>query len=123
IEGEIIDMPPIGDPHASVVLRLTVFLSELTRGRAFANVQNPLRIGGRSVPQPDVVLLRPREDFYRRPGPTPADVLLLVEVSDTTLAYDRGRKLPLYARARIPELWIVDINAGAVETFRTPDPS
>jgi Uma2 family endonuclease len=123
IEGEIIDMPPIGQPHASVVLQLTVVLSELTRGQAFVNVQNLLFVNDLSVPQPDLVLLRPRRDFYRQPPrPAPTDALLLIEVADSTLTYDRTVKLRLYARAGVPEFWVLDVRASAINIYRGPLP-
>lgn len=122
IEGEIIEMPPIGGPHASRVLRLTQVFTAAFRDAALVNVQNPLRLSGRSEPVPDVVLLRPRSDFYVE-HPTPADVFLVVEVSDTTLAYDRGVKLPLYAREGVPEVWLVEIGPDRISMHRDPTPT
>jgi Uma2 family endonuclease len=88
--------------------------------RAVVSVQNPLVAGERSVPQPDIALLKPRSDSYTRSHPAIADVLLVVEVADTTLAFDIGTKVPLYARCGIPEVWVVDLNAKAVRVFRDP---
>src|SRR5436309_1828637 len=113
IEGEIIQLPPIGGPHGSIVIRLNWLFSDRLRGRAVISPQNPFRISARSEPLPDFQLLRPRADFYRR-HPEPPDVLLVVEVSDTTLAYDQRVKIPLYARSGVPEVWIVDIRADLV---------
>ena len=121
IEGEVVEMPPIGSRHASVVDRITeVFSGAISLERRVIRVQNPVRLGDDSEPVPDVLLLKRREDYYAGAHPRPGDVLLLVEVSDTTLAYDRGVKLPLYARAGIPEVWVVDLKARTVEVNRQP---
>src|SRR6266496_1101040 len=98
IEGEIIQVPPIGVPHASHVDRLLRLFASTLLAVAHISVQNPLRLSVRSEPVPDLMLLRLRPDLYSGAGPTAADVLLLVEVSDTTLSYDLQIKLPLYAR-------------------------
>jgi Uma2 family endonuclease len=87
---------------------------------AVVHIQNPVRLSDRSEPEPDVTLLRPRADFYAGKRPTPEDVLLLVEVSDTTLGFDRDVKLPLYARAGIPEVWIVDLSREKVRAYSRP---
>jgi Uma2 family endonuclease len=85
---------------------------------AIVSVQNPVRLNEYNEPQPDLTVIRPRD--YRESLPIPEDVLLLVEVSDTTLAYDRGVKLPLYARARIREVWIVDLPGETIERYINP---
>jgi Uma2 family endonuclease len=121
IDGELIDMAPIGQGHAGVVNGLNHALFMAFGGQAIVSVQNPLRLDRLNEPQPDVVILRPRDDFYQhgaRPGP--ADVLLLVEVADSSLRYDRTVKLPLYARAGIGEVWIVDLRRRVVDVYRTP---
>jgi Uma2 family endonuclease len=123
IDGEIIEMPPIGSPHASCVLRLNRFFDRSVGESALVSVQNPLHLDDRSEPEPDVMLLRPRADFYRSGHPTAADVLLLIEVSDSTIAFDRGVKIPLYARHRIPEVWLVDIGEDAIHVYRDPSPT
>jgi Uma2 family endonuclease len=120
IEGEIAQMTPIGSGHAGRVLRIGTLFSRQVGDAALVNVQNPIRLGDFSEPQPDVALLRPRDDFYAQGHPTPADVLLLIEVADTSLAYDRGVKAPLYARARIPELWIVNLLEDLIEVYTDP---
>lgn len=120
IEGEIVEMAPIGSPHAGRVNMLNRLLSRRVGDRAVVSVQNPLIAGERSVPQPDLALLVPRSDAYTDSHPTAADVLLVVEVSDTTLAFDLGAKLALYARSGIPEVWIVDVGGRAVRAFREP---
>ena len=104
IEGEVIDMPPIGSLHAGTVSYLVEVLRPACGGWAIVRTQNPVFLDLRSEPQPDVALLRPRPDFYRNAHPTPTDVFLIVEVADTTLAYDTQIKLPLYARHGVPEM-------------------
>jgi Uma2 family endonuclease len=121
IEGEIIQMPPIGSLHASVVDRFTALIYSQSQPQlVHVRVQNPVRLDDRSEPVPDLALLRPQADRYRSAHPTPRDVLLLVEVSDTTLAYDRDIKLPLYATAGVPEVWIANIAAQQIEIYRDP---
>jgi Uma2 family endonuclease len=123
IEGEIVERAPIGSPHAGMVNTLIWVFSRAAGDLAVVAAQNPLVVGDRSVPQPDVMLLRARADRYSRSHPTPADVLLLVEVSDTTLPFDLGTKIPLYARCGIAEAWVIDLNERAVRVFRDPRPS
>ncbi|MCX2728291.1 Uma2 family endonuclease [Thermomicrobium sp. 4228-Ro] len=121
IEGELYDMNPIGWAHQACVDWLTAFFVRQLGDRAIVRAQGPIRVGDRSLPQPDLTLLRPRPDYYRHEGPAASDVLLLVEVADTSLAYDRDIKVPLYARAGIPEVWLVDLAGGQVLVFRAPD--
>lgn len=120
IDGEIIDMAPIGIAHASVVGRITRALVMACGDRAHVWVQNPIRLDEFNQPQPDFAVLRPRADFYAAQHPGPADVLLLVEVADSSLRYDREVKLPIYARAGIPEVWIVDLRHRALKTYWSP---
>jgi Uma2 family endonuclease len=120
VEGEIIEMSPIGRRHAACVDRLTELLSERLRRRAIIRVQNPIVLNDYSEPQPDVALLKRRDDFYEQSLPTPEDVLLVIEVSDTTLEYDRQIKAPLYARAGIAEVWIINLMDGQVEIYSQP---
>jgi len=122
IEGELYDMNPIGWAHQACVNWLTERFATALAGRAIVQPQGPIRLSAQTLPQPDLALLRPRPDYYRHTGPTPADVFLLVEVSDTTLAYDRDVKLPLYARADIPEVWLIDLPGQRVLVFRSPTP-
>jgi Uma2 family endonuclease len=118
IEGEIVEMSPIGAPHMAAVAALTRLLISHVGERAWLWGQGPVRIPPRSIPQPDVALLRPRS--YRREDATTADALLFIEVADTSLQYDRTVKLRLYAQAGIPEYWVVDVNTDTVEVYRSP---
>jgi len=120
IDGEIIDMPPIGTDHAGVVSFLTRVLVTTLGTRAVVQPQAGVRLDLRSEPQPDLAVLVPREDFYRNKHPAPDDVLLLVEVSDSTLRYDFDVKVPLYARHGIRELWIVDLPHSELHVFAGP---
>ncbi len=120
IDGEIFVMSPIDPWHAGVVNWLNHRFVTGLGGRAVVHVQNPTIVDRRSEPQPDLMLLKPREDFYRTAHPTPEDSLLVVEVAHTSLAHDRRRKLPLYARTGVSEVWIVNRRADAVDVFRGP---
>lgn len=120
LEGEIVKMAALGPQHAACVDRLTQRLPLLVQGRAIVRVQNPIRIAEHSQPQPDVTLLQPRDDFYAGGHPEPEDVLLLIEVSESSLAYDRDVKLPLYAAAGIVEVWLVALQLQVVEVYRAP---
>lgn len=120
IDGEIVQTTPIGSPHAGCVNRLNRLFTSTLGDRAVVAIQNPIALGSHSEPQSDLVVLRPRADFYAGGHPEPGDVWLLVEVADTTLAFDRTVKGPLYARAGIPEVWLVDIAGQAVEVHRRP---
>jgi hypothetical protein len=120
IEGEIVDMTPIGPRHSAVVNRLTRALVRGCGDRAIVQIQASIRLGLYSEPQPDVALLRPRPDFYESATPGPESVLLLIEVADTSLLYDRGVKLRLYARAGIREVWLVDLVRNHVEVHCEP---
>lgn len=120
IEGEIIDMSPIGVLHAAIVARLASYFSQRLGGAAVVWCQNPLRLDDISEPEPDIAVLRPRADFYTTAHPAPADVLLVIEVADTSLAYDLGTKVPLYARHGIPEAWVIDAATRRTRVFRQP---
>ncbi len=120
IEGEIVRMSPIGSRHAACVRRLTALFSRRFGTRAGVSVQNPVQLGRRSEVQPDVAVLRPRADAYAQQHPGAADILLIVEVTDSSAGYDRGFKIPLYARAGVPEVWLVDLPQATIETYRSP---
>jgi Uma2 family endonuclease len=121
IEGEIIDMSPVGPPHASTTNRLNRIFSEALGARVIVSVQNPIVLGDLSAPQPDMALLKPRDDFYEATHPEADDVLLLVEIADSSLSHDRDRKLPLYARFGIPEVWLIDVEGRHLDVHRDPD--
>jgi len=120
IDGELIDMPPIGPQHASRTKRVSALLHRAIGERAIVSTQDPILLGDLNAPQPDIALLVPRDDFYEAEHPHPADVLLLIEVADTSLTYDYDRKLPLYARFGIPEVWLIDIAGRTVMIHRDP---
>lgn len=121
IEGEIVQMAAVGSPHVAAVVALTRPLVRAVGDQALVSVQNPMRLGDGSEPQPDLTLPKPRVDRYRTAIPQAGDVLLVIEVSDTTLRYDREVERPLYARHGIPEMWVVDLTAGKVEVCREPE--
>jgi Uma2 family endonuclease len=121
IEGEIIDMAPIGPSHAGKTNRLAAILTEAVRGAAIVSTQNPVVLGELSAPQPDLALLGYRDDYYEHAHPRVADILVLIEVADTSLAYDQGVKLSLYARFRVPEVWILDVAGRNLEVHRSSD--
>ena len=120
IDGEIIDMAPIGTRHASTVKWLVAMLSAEVANRFVLSVQDPLHLGPHSEPEPDLMLLSPRSDFYCNAHPTPADVRLLIEVADATFRYDTEIKLPLYARHGVPEVWVIDLESGRLLRHRQP---
>ena len=120
IEGEIIDMAPIGSPHGSIVDRLNHAFVHAVGRRAIVRVQGAVRLSERNEPQPDLALLKPRRDHYSKSHPGPSETLLLIEVSDTTLRYDRQIKCRYYARYDIPEVWIIDTRARKLHVFRGP---
>ncbi|MEH2304738.1 Uma2 family endonuclease [Nostoc sp.] len=120
IRGEIIEMSPIGTKHAACVNRLINLLVELLGKRVIVAAQNPVALNDNSQPQPDVALLKPRDDFYATAHPQPQDIFLLIEVADSTIEYDREEKIPLYAEANIIEVWLVDINEQVVEVYQQP---
>jgi Uma2 family endonuclease len=121
IEGEIVEMPPIGSHHASTVFRLNSILTRmLMPEQAIVGIQSPVRLNEQSEPQPDVCLLKPRADFYANGHPGPGDILLLIEVADSSVDYDLQVKVPLYAATGIAEVWIVNLVAASIEIYRRP---
>ncbi|HLZ07015.1 MAG TPA: Uma2 family endonuclease [Chloroflexota bacterium] len=123
IEGEILKMTPIGTAHLMHVLRLSDQLNGNYRDVTLVEVQNPVRLSDNTEPEPDIVLLTRRDDYYGKGIPGPSDVLLLIEVSDSSLSYDRNVKVPIYARAGIPEVWLLDVEAKVLTSYRDPSPS
>lgn len=122
LEGQIIANSPIGSRHAACTSRLNYKIFDRVGERATVAVQNPVRLGRYSEPEPDVALLKPRDDFYAEAHPRPEDVLLIIEVADTSEEADRRLKMPLYARSGIPEVWLIALNKETVEVYRSPSP-
>ena len=120
IDGEVVDMPPIGPGHSSSVARIGKTFERALGDVALVWTQNPLRLDRYTEPEPDVALVRTRSDFYRSAHPGPDDILLVVEVADTTLAADRSIKMPLYARHGVPEAWLVDVRGDVIHVYRDP---
>lgn len=118
IDGEIVDMAPIGSKHSFVVNRLAQFFTLAAKERYLVGTQNPVRLDGFSEPQPDIALLKPGNYMDYLPGP--ADVLLIVEVAHSSIDFDRGVKLNLYARHGIPEVWLLDLAGGELFVYREP---
>ena len=120
IEGEIIRMSPIGSGHAACVRALSVAFNDLFGKTYLASIQSPVRLDDFSEPEPDLALLRPRDDFYAERHPIPEDVFLIVEVADTTVLTDRNVKIPLYARFGIRESWLVNLPKKVIEVYSDP---
>lgn len=120
LEGRIVDRSPIKPKHAGVVAFFIHYFSRQLSEDYIVNVQNPIAISDWSEPEPDISILRFREDFYKRSHPQPGDVHLLVEVADTSLEKDQKVKLPLYAAAGIPEVWIVNLTEGQLQQYTEP---
>ncbi len=121
LDGEIIDMSPIGPFHSGVTRLLIRVFSNAVRDRWILAVGDPLHLDDYSEPQPDIMLIKPNSDFYGGRHPEPSDVFLLIEVADSSLERDLLEKLPRYARAGIPEVWIINLNDETLEIYRRPD--
>ncbi len=120
IEGEIVDMTPVGIRHKACVKRLnTLFNSLINTNQALIGVQDPLILDEYNEPEPDIVLFHYRQDYYENQHPSAEDALLVIEVADTSLPYDQNIKVPLYAKSHIQELWIVDLQSNSVQTYRS----
>ncbi len=120
IEGELIEMAPIGGPHMNILNRLNRLLVLAVGDLGVVSIQNPVTLPPISEPQPDISILKPGADRLDAGVPLPGNVLLIIEVADTTLSYDRNTKLKLYAKAAIPEVWIVNVNSRCIEVYREP---
>jgi len=118
IEGALLEMAPIGSDHAGHVKQLNRLFNQRLADKVIVSVQDPVILDKDSEPQPDLTLLRWQDNFYKSANPTAADVLLIIEVSDSTLEFDRNTKVPLYARHNIPEVWIINLFKRRVETYR-----
>ncbi len=117
LDGEVYHVAPIGSRHAACVKRLAGVFHAAMRNRAIVSVQDPVQLDERDDPQPDLALLLPRPDYYSAHHPGPAEVLLAVEVGETTVEFDRSTKAPMYLRSGIPEVWVVDLPCQRTEVF------
>jgi Uma2 family endonuclease len=120
IEGEIFQMAAIGNRHAGCVKRLNRLFSRGLGSRALLGVQDPVLLDDRSEMEPDISLLHPRADDYSTSHPTPDDIFLVIEVADSSARFDRFKKIPVYARNSVPEVWLIDLTNGQVEVYRKP---
>lgn len=120
VDGEIIDVPPMGHRHAGVVQFLAKLLVDCLADRALVRPQLPVRLGDDSEPLPDIAVIKPRADFYFDSHPTAKDVVIIVEISSTTLGFDRNVKVPMYARHGVAEVWVVDVTAEKLYRYRAP---
>ncbi|PKM10722.1 MAG: Uma2 family endonuclease [Gammaproteobacteria bacterium HGW-Gammaproteobacteria-3] len=120
IEGEILDMAPIGSNHSGHLNRINKLFSKIIPDDVISSIQNPLPLGDLSEPEPDFMLLKPNDDFYSSRHPNAGDVLLLIEVADSSLLFDQNQKLRLYARYNIPEYWLMNLNDSSLEVYRQP---
>jgi Uma2 family endonuclease len=123
IEGELVQMAAIGTRHAGCVNRITRLFCRLPEEMAIVTVQNPIQVSQQTEPQPDLVLLEPRADYYSTAHPLPSEVLLLIEVADSSIDYDKDVKIPIYARSGIQEVWIVNLQENCLEVYRQPTPN
>ena len=114
IDGEVVEMSPIGSPHSACVDRLTQTFVLGLSARAIVRTQGAIQVGEFSEPMPDLAILRFRSNFYADHHPTPPDVLLVIEVSESSLRYDLDRKTPLYIAGGVPEVWVVDLVTGTL---------
>jgi len=122
LDGRIVQMTPIGSRHAGCVNHVTALLYRRLGDTVILAIQNPVILGTYWEPQPDIAVLRPRPDAYRTRHPNPEDILLIVEVGDSSVGWDRDTKIPAYAAAGIAEVWLVDLERERVEVYRSPGP-
>jgi Uma2 family endonuclease len=120
IDGEVIRTSQMGSRHAACIGRLNTFLTEAVQRTAIVTIQTPLRIDRFHEPESDIPVLRRRTDFYDSQIPGPADVLFLMEISETSIGFDQATKFPAYAAGGVPEAWIVDLNAERIERHTRP---
>ncbi len=123
INGEITQMSPIGRKHVACIIRLTKLMEKKLGDRTMISAQNSILLPDNSQPQPDLAILKYRDDFYENGLPTPEDILLIIEVADSSIDYDRDVKAPLYAAAGIPEMWLFDVNQKLITGYSHPSPS
>jgi Uma2 family endonuclease len=120
INGEIYDMSPINSRHAGITDFLASLFKESLSEKKIIRVQNPVSLDESSEPEPDVAVVQFRKDWYTKSHPSPNEIILLVEVSDSTLSFDRAIKLPLYAKAAVPEVWIINLQEDQIEVHNLP---
>ena len=120
IAGEVREMSPVGPVHAALVKRLNVILGRAVGDTMIVSVQDPIQLDDRTEPQPDLAILNYRDDFYAHAHPVADDVLLVIEIADSSVAYDREEKMPRYAAANIAEAWLVDVAAERIEQYSQP---
>ena len=120
LDGEIYQMSPLGSLHIAIVNRLNKLLMRQVGDDAILSIQNSIQLNDYSEPQPDVALLNPRDDYYDQALARPDDILLLIEVADSSIEYDRDHKLPRYAASNIAEVWIIDVDQQIVEQYTQP---
>jgi Uma2 family endonuclease len=120
IDGEILAMTPIGPRHNAAVNRANRALVPIVGDHAVVQVQGSVRLGRFNEPQPDIVLLRPQADFYASHLPGPSDILLIIEIAESSLDYDREVKTRIYAQAAIEEYWLVDLGERSVSRYSEP---
>jgi len=121
INGEILDMAPIGSYHAGHLKNINKLFTRLMPEDLITSVQDPLQLGDLSEPEPDFMLLKPHADNYYSRHPTAEDVLLLIEVADSSLRFDQNEKLHLYAQHGVPEYWLLNLNHKCLEVYRKPN--
>ncbi len=122
IEGRIIEMTPIGSWHAACVKRLIDLFAERLKKRSIIGAQDPIDLNKQTEPEPDIAILKRRSDFYAERHPVPDDILLIIEVADTSIDYDKTIKIPLYAKSNIKEVWLVNLLENTVEVYIDPSP-
>lgn len=120
LDGEIRVMSPIGPRHAALVNRLNAAITRQLGATVIVSIQNPIQLNDYSEPQPDLALLHPRDDYYATAHPCPDDIILVIEIADTSLPYDRDEKLPRYADAGIAEAWLIDVSAQTITQYTQP---
>ncbi len=121
IKGEISLLSPVGSKHASIVNHINAYLNIKLAEQAIVSIQNPIQIGHSSEPEPDIAIRKVRDDFYSEYLPSSVDVLLIIEVADTSLEYDQKIKLPIYAASGIPEYWIINLGKNRIEVYHAPE--
>lgn len=120
IDGEVIHRMTIGSKHAGTIIRLGKLFERKIGDKTLVSIQNPIHIDDYNEPEPDIAILKPREDFYAESHPLPDNILLLIEISDSTIKFDREVKKTLYAEAEIAEFWLVNLKDNTIECYSSP---